>query len=454
MLAIGLDVGTTSVCGIAHDIKTGEIVKSITKANSGFIKTNNSWEKIQDPKSLIALLLEIYNELKKEGEIVSVGLTGQMHGIVYLSKDGEILSELKIWQDGRGNLEYKDGLTYAEYMSKQTGYPLATGYGAVTYFYDMVNGLVPKNAATFCTIHDLAAMTLANEKAPLLHPSDAASLGLFDIKNNCFDKAAIEKLGLNYDMFPAVCSGFALIGKTEDNIPVSVAVGDNQASFIGSVSNMQESLLVNVGTGSQISVLVNQVPNTLELDCRPLLDNSYILAGSSLCGGRSYAILESFLKEVASIVTGQEIKSAYPAMDKLMENYEDINNPLTVKTQFSGTRKNPNIRGEILGIGIDNFNMAALCDGFMRGMAHELEDMFSEMKPYLQNERKIMVGSGNGVRNNAPLKRRFEEIFELTMVVPKHKEEAAFGGSLYALTAAGVFENIDAAQQLIKYIGE
>lgn len=452
MLAIGLDVGTTSVCGIAHDIKTGEIVKSITKANSGFLKTENSWEKLQDPKSLINLLLEIYAELKKEGQIVSVGLTGQMHGIVYLNALGEPISELKIWQDGRGNLKYKEGLTYAEYMTKITGYPVATGYGAVTYFYDTINGLVPKDAVGFCTIHDLAAMTLAGVNKPLLHPSDAASLGLFDLKNNCFDKKAIEVLGLNYDMFPKVCSGFTLIGKTKDNIPVSVAVGDNQASFIGSVSNMDESLLVNVGTGSQISCLVDKIPENSELDCRPLLDNSYIIAGSSLCGGRSYAILESFFKEVASIVTGAEVKSAYPAMDRVMENYKTDENSVKVKTLFAGTRKNPALKGEITNIGIDNLNFASLCDGFMCGMVEELKGMFLEMQPYLQNERKIMVGSGNGVRNNGPLKRRFEELFGLKMVVPKNKEEAAFGGSLYALTAAGIFENIASAQKLIKYI--
>ncbi len=452
MLAIGLDVGTTSVCGIAHDIKTGEIVKSITKANSGFIKTENNWEKIQDPKSLIALLKDIFNELKALGEIASVGLTGQMHGIVYLNENGEPISELKIWQDGRGNLEYKDGLTYAEFMSKQTGYPLATGYGAVTYFYDKINGLVPKDAVTFCTIHDLAAMTLSGATKPLLHPSDAASLGLFDLKNNCFDKAAIDKLGLDYNMFPSVTSGFTLIGKTEDGIPVSVAVGDNQASFLGSVSNMQESLLVNVGTGSQISCLVEQLPQEGELDCRPLLDNSYILAGSSLCGGRSYAILEGFLREVATIVSGTEIKSAYSAMDRLMENYESVEAPLMVKTLFSGTRKEPNKRGEIANIGIDNLNMASLCDGFMRGMVNELYDMFLEMQPLLKVKRVSMVGSGNGVRNNAPLKKRFEEIFGFKMLVPLHKEEAAFGGSLYALTAAGVFADISQAQKLIKYI--
>jgi len=452
MLAIGLDVGTTSVCGIAHDIKTGEIVKSITKANSGFIKTKNSWEKIQDPKSLIALLKDIFAELKTMGEIASVGITGQMHGIVYLNDKGEPLSELKIWQDGRGNLEYKDGLTYAEYMTKKTGYPLATGYGAVTYFYDKINNLVPKDAVTFCTIHDLAAMVLSAQFKPLLHPSDAASLGLFDLKNNRYDKDAVEKLGLDYNMFPVVCDGFTIIGKTEDGIPVSVAVGDNQASFLGSVSNMEESLLVNVGTGSQISCLVDKIPENSELDCRPLLDNTFILAGSSLCGGRSYAILESFLREVASIVSGSEIKSAYPAMDKLMENYESVEKPLMVKTLFSGTRKDPEKRGEILHIGIDNFNMAALCDGFMCGMVNELCDMFNEMKPLLTTKRVSMVGSGNGVRNNTPLKKRFEEIFGFKMLVPKHKEEAAFGGSLYALTAAGVFSNIAEAQKLIKYI--
>ena len=70
------------------------------------------------------------------------------------------MSPLTIWQDGRGDQVYKDGKTYAACLSELTGYPVATGYGAVTHFYNTVNGLVPSDAVTFCTIHDLAVMAL------------------------------------------------------------------------------------------------------------------------------------------------------------------------------------------------------------------------------------------------------------------------------------------------------
>lgn len=451
MYSIGLDIGTTSVCGILVDLNSGCVELSRTLPNDTFIKTENPAEKLQDPKRLIEILKSVLDELLAQNRpVASIGITGQMHGIVYLNKKGQPISELKIWQDGRGDLPYKNGLTYAEYMSQKTGYQLATGYGAVTYFYDMINGLVPSDTACFCTIHDLAAMTLCGKPAPLLHPSDAASLGLFNIKDGCYDKAAIESLGLNYNLFPTVCSDYTLMGHY-NGIPVSVSVGDNQASFLGSVKNPNESLLINVGTGSQISCLANAIPNGTTLDCRPLINGSYILAGSSLCGGRAYSILEQFLRGVVKDIAGVEIKSAYPAMDRLMENYICDNEPLNVTTLFSGTRIEPQKRGSIENITVNNLTTASLCDGFMQGMVSELAQMFESLKPYAFGRPKYMVGSGNGIRNNLPLRKKFEAAFNVKMQIPAHKEEAAFGAALYSLVAAGIFASIDKAAKLIKY---
>lgn len=451
MYAIGLDIGTTSVCGILHDAASGEVVATRTEKNDSFLPTESDWAKEQDPKRLLAILKSITEELLAcEKKIVSIGITGQMHGIVYVDPNGTPVSSLRIWQDGRGNLPYKDGKSYAAHMSEVTGYPLATGYGAVTYFYDTVNGLVPKEAVAFCNIHDLAAMALTGRRNPLLHASDAAALGLYNVAGGSFDNEAIGKLGLDASMFPSVTSGFARAGEYQ-GIPVSVAIGDNQASFLGSVADMEKSLLVNVGTGAQISCLVHAVPKT-ELDCRPLLSGSYLMAGSSLCGGRAYAILERFFREVAEAVTGTPVSSAYPTMDRLMANAAPPAEPLNISTIFSGTRADPQKRGSIAGIGIDNLTMASLCDGFMCGMATELYDMYREILPFLDSEKKYMIGSGNGVRFNTPLKERFERIFGLPMRIPAHKEEAAFGASLYALVAAGIYPDITSAQKLIRYL--
>ena len=454
MLAIGLDIGTTSVCGILYDIGSGKQIKAITEANDTFIKAEEAWKKLQDPVALINKLCDIEARLESiaDSKIACIGITGQMHGIVYLNDKGEPISPLAIWQDGRGDQIYCDNKSYAEYLSELTGYQLATGYGAVTYFYDTVNDLVPHEAVTFCTIHDLAAMTLSNSTEPLLHTSDAASLGLFDLEKCTFDTDAIIKAGLNPSFFPKSTDGFKCIGKTKSGIPVSIAIGDNQASFIGSVADMQNSILINVGTGSQISAVVNSVPKDTKLDCRPLMQNDYIMAGSSLCGGRAYAILEKFFREVASIVTGQEISSAYPAIDKLMENYSETAEPLYVDTTFCGTRTDPGKRATISGISIDNFTVGDMCNGFMHGIANELYEMYNSIKPLLANEPTVMVGSGNGIRFNKQLCQKFQEMFGLDLMIPAHKEEAAFGAMLYCLVASGVFGSIGEAQKLIKYI--
>lgn len=77
--------------------------------------------------------------------------------------------------------------------------------------------------------------------------------------------------------------------------------------------------------------------------------------------------------------------------------------------------------------------------------------MYREILPFLTVSKNLMVGSGNGVRFNTPLKERFEQIFGLPLRIPVHKEEAAFGASLYALVAAGVYPDIASAQRLIRY---
>ena len=453
MYRIGLDIGTTSVCGICCDGKTGEIRQTITRPNPGFIAGNHSWERLQDAEALIKEVKEIASELL-EGwhEVDSIGVTGQMHGIVYIDASGNPVSPLYTWQDGRGDRPYKDGHTYTEWLSRLTGYPLATGYGAVTHFYNMVNGLVPDTAQTFCTIHDLAAMALSGVTKPVLHPSDAASFGMYDLKTNRFDERAIASTGMDASFFPKVQTGYRILGKTTEEIPVSVAIGDNQASVLGSIRDMENSLLINVGTGSQISCVVPDVPETSNLDCRPLTDGSYILAGSSLCGGRAYAILERFLRETASIVADLKVESAYGAMESAMEDYHPASrHGLKVDTTFGGTREEPEKRGAIYGIDTDNLTMANLCDGVMNGMVEELYEMYQQMKPFLKKEPNRIVGSGNGIRLNRHLAQRFRDIFGLPLFIPVHKEEAAFGAALFGMCAAGLSDSMEEAQRLIRY---
>ena len=136
-------------------------------------------------------------------DIHSIGITGQMHGILYLDKNLTPCSPLIIWQDARGNEIFKSNETYAEYLTKVTGIKAASGYGLTTHFYNIKNNLVPQNAFMLCTIHDYLAALLTNTK-PVSHTSDAASLGFFDLEKLDFNKNALQIAGIDTSFLPDV----------------------------------------------------------------------------------------------------------------------------------------------------------------------------------------------------------------------------------------------------------
>ncbi len=445
MNVIGLDIGTTTICGIAVDAVSGELLRSVTLDNGSFIE-GKSFEKIQSPEIIIEKVTALAAELFAEfAPVCAVGITGQMHGIVYTDENGKAVSPLYTWQDGSGNQPYEGG-TYASVLSKITGYSVASGFGAATCFYHAKNGLIPPSAVKLCTIHDYAAMTLTGRKTPLIHSSDAASFSLFDIERGCFDKAAIEKAGLDFSLFPDVTCDFDAVGDY-NGVPVCVAIGDNQASFIGSVRTMEGCALVNMGTGGQISMLteLKKAPENMEI--RPLCSGKNILVGCSLCGGRAFAVLADFFNACIEMAGCEKPDNIYKFMDAALESADESTQPLVVSTKLCGTRSDPAQRGSVTNLGVDNFTPAALMNGFLGGMVSEITEMIEP----IGFEATALVGSGNGLRKNIPLRRRFSEALGAQMQIPLHREEAAFGAVLTALVACGAKPTLEDAQKLISY---
>lgn len=424
---LGIDIGTTSICAAALG-EDGKILSALNAANSSQIKSPESFARMQDPGmildtvySLIGCMEDMY------GIPTSVGITGQMHGILYTDADGNAVSPLYTWQDARGAQPMKSGGTYASHIKLVTGYRVAAGYGLVTHFYNLQNGLVPETAVSLCTIHDYAAMRLSGIKSPVVHVSDAASLGLYDLYSNRFDLTALDALGIGGALIPKTTTASDPIG-TYKGAPVYPAIGDNQASFLGSVGDEPGTLLINVGTGSQVSMIGTLRSCADGIECRPFINGRHLLVGSSLCGGRAYATLEKFFREVANMC-GANISSAYPFMDKLMESYTSADH-LTVSTIFDGTRADPDIRGSITGISTENLTAGAVMEGFMYGIADELYRLYLAMGNDCSFSK--LAASGNGLRSNPYLCRVIEKVFASELVLTDTKEEAAVGAARFA----------------------
>lgn len=427
MKAIGIDIGTTSVCGVLIDAATGGVKKSVTKNSVAFIEGCAEWEKIQSVDKIMTAATEILESLiAGSGDVGVIGATGQMHGIVYTDKDGNAVSPLYTWQDGRGNLPYKD-TTYAKYLNS------FSGYGNVTDFYNAENGIKPKSAVSYCTIHDYFAMRLCGLKKPIIHTSDAASFGCYDLKNNRFNYACAAELTGDYR-----------IAGEYKGIPVSVAIGDNQASVFSTLTD-ENDVLVNIGTGSQISVISDKIADSAQIETRPYFEGKYLLAGAALCGGRAYSLLKNFYAEAFGYIKSVDDDEVYKIMNDMLKNVKSSS--FKVDTRFAGTRLNSEITGGISGITTENFTPSALTYGVLCGMADELLNMYEQMGV----RKSGIVGSGNGIRKNKALVRIFEEKLGAKMKIPAHLEEAAVGAAMFAMISCGAFKNAKETQELISY---
>lgn len=427
MKAIGIDIGTTSVCGVLIDAATGGVEKSVTKNSNAFIEGCAEWEKIQSVDKIMTAATEILESLIVEGGDAGViGITGQMHGIVYTDKDGNAVSPLYTWQDGRGNLPYKD-TTYAKYLNS------FSGYGNVTDFYNAENGIKPKSAVSYCTIHDYFAMRLCVLKKPIIHTSDAASFGCYDLKNNRFNYACAAELTGDYR-----------IAGEYKGIPVSVAIGDNQASVFSTLTD-ENDVLVNIGTGSQISVISDKIADSAQIETRPYFEGKYLLVGAALCGGRAYSLLKNFYAEAFGYIKRVDDNEVYEIMNDMLKNVKSSS--FKVDTRFAGTRLNSEITGGISGITTENFTPSALTYGVLCGMADELLNMYEQMGV----RKSGIVGSGNGIRKNKALVKIFEEKLGAKMKIPAHLEEAAVGAAMFGMISCGKFKNAKEGQKIISY---
>jgi sedoheptulokinase len=465
MKLAGLDIGTTTLCGLLLEADSGDILSVATEPNAFGLPGTAPWEALQDPDAIFSAAARILDGfLEAHGNIGGIGVAGQMHGILYVDREGSAVSPLFTWLDGRGERDLENGKTCAGLLSEALGRPVSTGMGFVTHYYNVRNGLVPRRAAGLCTIADYVALRLAHAQAPVMDATNAASLGCFDLRRLEFRRDAMSALDIDGAIFPSVSTSYPALGEARTGTPVFAALGDNQASFLGSVRDVRGSLLCNVGTGSQISLFSDECLDVPGIDTRPFPLGGYIGVGAALCGGRAYALLHDFFLRTVQLFSGGSGAAAQGGSARSAAGWDVMNAVdeerlgaaarLTVDTRFSGTRADPGVRGSIANLGPETFTPEHLIVGVREGIADELLGFYERFPEAARGAVTALVGSGNGIRLNPGLQKVFEGRLGMRMRVPAHREETSFGAALLAGVAGKILPDLAAAGRLVRYLSE
>jgi sugar (pentulose or hexulose) kinase len=474
-VVVGIDLGTTTITALALNAESGDVLATVTvptpaetTAPAHKARGRCEWHAVRIAEAAGECLCQLSRRLGAAwARLAGLGLTGQQHGTVLL--DGLWPQTPFIgWQDRRGEETYPGGnLTYVgealrragDDAAQRTGCRLAAGYMAVTLFWLQTNNMLPGGARA-CFIADYFGGILTGTR-PVTDPTCAASSGVFDCKAGAWDADLIEALGLSLSSFHEIRPSGAPLGtvtaemaeatELPEGLPVFVGIGDNQASFLGSVADRDESVLVNVGTGGQVSAYSDDFRYDPMLETRPYPGGGYLLAEAGLCGGRSYAVLERFYRQageqLCGVVTGEPL---YAVMNRLAASVPRGADGLACEPFFTGTRHDPARRASWTGVSAENFTPGHITRALLEGMARAFRAGYDAVAR-LGGGKTRLIGAGNGLRENPVLARCVSDEFGLPLRVPRHREEAAFGAALLAAVGAGVFPDLEAAGGLIRY---
>lgn len=438
MNLIGLDIGTTSIGGVLYSQKHRKSLKIATRDNE--LINSELGEYQQDPNAILLKVQSVIDELigYSTDKILALSLSTQMHGILYVNDKGEAVSPLYTWQNQRG-LKEINNQTIEVFLSNILGYPVYTGYGIATHYSLYLENMIPKNAKFFCTIGDYVCMKLANKRIPITDITLAHSMGIYDL-TTCEKSKNLKQLGNDVVKFiPEISTTINKLGNYK-SIDVYQALGDNQASFLGSVKEKDESVLLNYGTSGQISFFDKNYNQYEGFELRPLgIDEGFINAAFSLCGGNSYKVLSTFFENLVSLYTDTTDINIMKKMDDM--DLDFLSEDIKCMPFFLGQRGVESNNAFFSNITEANFTPQNIVKSLVQGMANELHSFYDNLPKDKKDSFNYIIGSGNGIRKNFHLQKAVEIIYKKPLYLFDLKEESCLGAVIHAGKGAGVYKN-------------
>ena len=188
--------------------------------------------------------------------------------------------------------------------------------------------------------------------------------------------------------------------------------------------------VVNVGTGSQISIVQRESESARGLEIRPLLPRYFILAGTGVSGGWSYEYLARFFQSVIESFRGAHMpmNHIYRTMNEAGGSEAQDADGLTVDPSFLGSRSDNRATGSILRIDEGNLRPSSLIRATANGIVDELFGYFAQVDAHPQR----LFMTGNASRRIPMLREAVRDRWGKDPVVINHEQDAALGAAYLA----------------------
>ena len=454
MLYIGIDLGTSAVKLLLMDGEGN--IKNIVSKEYPLYFPNPGWSE-QKPEDWyeqsMAGMKELLDGFDKS-QVAGISFGGQMHGLVILDKDDNVIRPALLWNDGRTfeECDYLNNVIGKEKLSEYTANISFTGFTAPKILW--IKNKEPENFAKIAKImlpKDYIAYKLTGVHCTDV--SDASGMLIFDVKNRKWSKEMCDICGITEDQLATCYESYEAVGTVlpeiaaELGIPATVKVaagaGDNAAAAVGTGTVGDGMCNISLGTSGTIFISSEKfgVDKFNALHAFAHADGHYHLMGCML----SAASCNKWWMD--EIIGTKDYAAEQKAIEKLGENHVYF---LPYLMGERSPHNNPNARGTFIGMTMDT-TRADMTQAVLEGVAFALRDSFEVAKSLgIKIERTKICGGGA----KSPLwKKMIANILNVKVDVIESEEGPALGGAMLAAVACGEYANVEeVAAKIVKVI--
>lgn len=455
MLYIGVDLGTSAVKLLLMN-KDGAIKKIVSKEYPLYFP-NDGWSE-QNPVDWFNQTIEGLKELLADSDkslVKGISFGGQMHGLVTLDENDNVIRPAILWNDGRSEKEtqYLNTKIGKDKLSEYTANIAFAGFTAPKILWMAENE--PEKFSKISKImlpKDYIAYMLSGSFCTDV--SDASGMLLMDVKNRRWSKEMLDICGINENMLPKLCESYEVIGTLKgeiakklgvgSDVKVIVGAGDNAAAAIGTGTVKDGECNISLGTSGTIFISSDNfcVDEFNALHSFAHANGKYHLMGCMLSAASCNQwwcadILGSkdFAVEQEDITALGENKVFY--LPYLMGERSPHNNPAA--------------RAMFIGMSMDT-SRTDMTQAVLEGVAFALRDSFEVARKLGLNIKRSKI-CGGGAKSKL-WKTIIANVLNIEIEEIENEQGPALGGAILAAVGCGEFKNVEeAAEKIVKVKG-
>ncbi|MDE5587925.1 MAG: xylulokinase [Acetatifactor sp.] len=454
MLYIGIDLGTSAVKLLLMDSE-GKIVNVVSREYPLYFP-HPGWSE-QNPEDWYAQTMEGIRELLQgadKTQVAGISFGGQMHGLVILDKDDNVIRPAILWNDGRTTEEtdYLNNVIGKEKLSEYTANIAFAGFTAPKILW--VKNREPENFEKIAKImlpKDYIAYKLTGVHCTDV--SDASGMLLFDVKNRRWSQEMCEICGIREDQLATCYESYEAVGTIlpeiaeelglKSDVKVAAGAGDNAAAAVGTGTVGDNMCNISLGTSGTIFISSGKfgVDKFNALHSFAHADGSYHLMGCML----SAASCNKWWMD--EIIGTNDYAGEQKKIEKLGENHVYY---LPYLMGERSPHNNPNARAVFIGMTMDT-TRADMTQAVLEGVAFALRDSLEVAKSLGIDIKRTKICGGGA---KSPLwKKIVANVLNLKVDVIESEEGPAMGGAMLAAVACGEYGSVEEiAAKVVKIV--